>query len=184
VEPGNLGRQYISTVRGYLSSIRENELGLFERAGKLCAETIRAGNKVVASVIGHFMVAQFRMPSYPDIFTIKANEYGRDYLEGIIEKGDTWLHVGYSYTPEEELKLAKEIGANTVCVMTPGPTEVGEGAPVAPDMNNVDIYIDPYWKHGDSVVEVPGYDTKILPPSGVVMITSYWMVIGETLNSM
>ena len=184
VEPGVLGHQYITAVTGYLTKMRDNELELFSRAGKTCAETIRSGKKVVASVVGHFMVAQLRMPGYPDIFTVLTNQYGREYLEGVIKSGDTWLHVGYSYTPVQELILADEVGARTVCVLTPGPTEVGEGMPVTPDMSKIDVYIDPYWKHGDSVVDVPGYDTKIIPPSGVVMITAYWMIIGETMKNM
>ena len=184
VQPGVLGMQYVSTVRGYLSKIKANELSQFDRSGKLCAETIKSGNKVVAGIIGHFMIAQLRMPDYPDIFTVKANLYGRDYLVGVLSKGDTWLNVGYSYTPVQELTLAREVGAKTICVLTPGPTEVGEGTPVAPDMSTIDIYIDPYWKHGDAVVEVPGYDTKIIPASGVVMITAYWMILGETLKNL
>ena len=124
------------------------------------------------------------MPGYPDLFTVKANLYGRDYLVGVLGKGDTWLHVSYSYTPVQELSYAREVGAKTICVLTPGPTEVGEGTPVAPDMTTIDIYIDPYWKHGDAVVEVSGYDTKIIPPSGVVMITAYWMIIGETMKNL
>ena len=184
VAQGVLGKQYVTTVRGYLQKIKANELDLFRQAGKTCAETIKSGNKVVASVIGHFMVAQFRTSSYPDIYDEYPNQYGRDYLEGKLSNGDTWLHVGYSYTPEHELNLAREVGAKTICVMTPGPIEIGEGTPVAPDKSKIDIYIDPYWKHGDAVVEVPGYDTKIIPPSGVVMITAYWMIIGETLNNM
>ncbi len=87
-------------------------------------------------------------------------------------------------TPEQELTYAKEVGAGSICVLTPGPTVVDEGTPVTPDMSLIDIFIDPYWKYGDSVVEVPDYDTKIIPPSGVVMITSYWMIIGETLKNL
>lgn len=83
--------------------------------------------------------------------------------------------------PERELKYAQEVGAKTICVFTPGPTDIGEGLPVEADMNLLDIYIDPYWKHGDAIVEVPDYDTKIIPPSGVVMVTCYWMIIGETM---
>ena len=184
VKAGILGRQFLRSVKDMLEKIRATELDTFQRAGKLCAETIAGGRKVVASVIGHFMVTQRRMPDYPNIFTVRENEYGREYLEGLLDKDDVWLHVGYSYYPVRELKFAREAGARTVCVFTPGPSFVGEGTPETPDMSLVDIYIDPYWKHGDSVVEVPGYDTKIIPPSGVVMITCYWMLIGETLNYM
>lgn len=184
VEPGVLGSQFIAAARTSLSNMKANELGKFAQAGKLCAGAIASGKKVVASVIGHFMVAQTRMPGYPNIFTFKANEYGRKYLEGVLGKDDVFLHVGYSYTPVEELGFAREVGAKTVAVFTPGPTKLDEGTPVAPDTTMIDVYIDPYWKFGDSVVEVPGYDVKIVPVSGVVMITSYWMVIGETVKAM
>jgi uncharacterized phosphosugar-binding protein len=184
VEAGVLGLQFVKSARSDLENIKNNELDKFAQAGKLCAETIKSGNKVVASLVGHFMVAQMRMPDYPNLFTVKANEYGADYLKPILNKGDVFLHVGYSYTPVEELSLARQVGAKTIAVFTPGPTKIGEGTPVAPDMNQVDIYIDPYWKHGDSVVEVPGYDTKVIPVSGVVMITAYWMILGETVKNM
>jgi hypothetical protein len=34
------------------------------------------------------------------------------------------------------------------------------------------------------VVQVPGYDVKVMPVSGVVMVSSYWMILGETVKSM
>ena len=183
VEPGALGRQFVAAARADLDSMKTMELDKFIQAGKLCAKTLKASHKVVTTLIGHFMVDQTRMPGYPAIFTIKANEYGRDYLQGTMGKGDVYLHVGYSYTPVDELTVARESGAKTIAVFTPGPVKVGEGTPVAPDMSMVDIYIDPYWKHGDSVVEVPGYDVKVMPVSGVVMVTSYWMILGETVKN-
>ena len=184
VEPGALGIQFIKAARADLDSIKAKELDKFVQAGKLCAETLNAKHKVVTTLIGHFMVDQTRMPGYPALFTIKANEYGQDYLKGSMTKDDVYLHVGYSYTPVDELTVARESGAKTIAVFTPGPVKVGEGTPIAPDMSMVDIYIDPYWKHGDSAVEVPGYDVKVIPVSGVVMVTSYWMILGETVKNM
>ncbi|MFC1541386.1 hypothetical protein ACFL50_02915 [Candidatus Latescibacterota bacterium] len=181
IEPRDLGFQYISAIRSFLENIKLNELPKFRSAGELCADTITNGDKVVASLIGHFMISQRRMPGYPNIFSIRENEYGSEQLEGILDKDDVWLHVGYSYYPERELKFAREIGAKTLCVFTPGPTDIGEGNPVETDMNLIDIYIDPYWKHGDAVVKVADYDTKIIPPSGVIMISCYWMLLGDTL---
>jgi len=184
VEPGVLGRQFVAAARTSLANMKANELERFARAGTLCAGAIASGKKVVASIIGHFMVSQTRMPGYPNIFTLKPNEYGRKYLEGVLGQGDVFLHVGYSYTPVEELGIAREVGAKTIAVCTPGPTKPDEGTPVAIDTTMIDVYIDPYWKHGDSVVEVPGYDVKIIPVSGVVMVTSYWMILGETVKNM
>jgi len=182
IEKGVLGREYLSAVAAFLDSIKTNELEQVRRAGDLCAETISGGGTVVASLIGHFMVSQTRMPGYPPIFTVRANEYGIGQLEGILDDGDVWLHVGYSYYPVRELTYARAVGAKTVCVFTAGPAELGEGEPVATDMSLVDVYINPYWKHGDAVVEVPDYDVRIIPPSGIVMITCWWMLIGETAS--
>lgn len=181
VEKGILGIQFTTAIGRFLTGIRQNELDRFREAGKICAETISGGGKVVASIIGHFMASQSRMPSYPDIFNVRDNQYGTDQLEGVLDAVDVWLHVGYSYYPERELKYALGVGAKTVCVFTPGPTDIGEGVPIEPDMSLIDLYIDPCWKHGDAVVEVPDYDTKIIPPSGVVMITCWWMLLGETM---
>jgi hypothetical protein len=184
IEPQDMGLQYISAVKSYLENIRSNEIPKFKAAGKLCADTIANGGDVVASLIGHFMISQQRMPGYPDIFTTIENEYGSEQLESVLDGNDVWLHVGYSYTPERELNYTSEIGAKTVCVFTPGPIKLGEGTPVVPNMDQIGIYINPYWKHGDAVVYAADYDTKIIPPSGVVMISCYWMLLGETLLNM
>lgn len=180
VKPGNLGRQYVSAVQGYLEKIRDNELPKFVETGALCASTISEGNKVVCWLIGHFMTSQERMPDFPELFMNLEHNNPLEQIEEHLSSGDVLLHVGYSYYPEQGLQLARKIGAKTVCVMTPGPKVSGEGEPEQPDMSLIDILIDPYWKHGDAVVEVPGYDTKILPPSGVVMVTCYWMILCET----
>ncbi len=184
VEAGTLGLQYITAAKSCLESMKANELAQFEKAGTVCADALKSGKKVVAGVIGHFMVAQTRMPGYPNLFSVVANEYGRGYLEGKLGAGDVFLHVGYSYNPVDELAFVREVGAKSVAVFTAGPTKSGEGEPVPPDTTKIDVYIDPYWKHGDAVVEVPGYDVKVMPVSGVVMITSYWMIIGETVKRM
>ena len=178
----------VPPVKSFFQTLGEGmkaiELEKFAQAGKMCADALNTNKKVVTTLIGHFMVDQTRMHGYPAIFTVKANEYGKDYLRGTMTEGDVYLHVGYSYTPVDELTVARESGAKTIAVFTPGPTTVGEGSPVEPDKSMVDIYIDPYWKHGDSVVEVPGYDVKVMPVSGVVMVTSYWMILGETMKNM
>ena len=181
IPSGALGKQYVTAVHGFLESIQAQELPRFHKTGALCAETISRGGKVVTWLIGHFMASQNRMPGTPAPFAILGNEDVLDQLREKLGGEDVFLHVGYSYYPRRELLIAREKGAKTICVMTPGPAITGEGAPVNPDMSLIDIYIDPFWKHGDAVVEVPGYDTKIIPPSGVVMATCYWMIIGETM---
>ena len=184
VPPGVPGRQYVTTVQGYLENIRDNELPKFAETGPLCASTITQGNKVVCWLIGHFMTSQERMPDFPALFMNLEHTDPLGQIREHLDRNDVLLHIGYSYYPEQGLKAAREIGAKTVCIMTPGPKVSGEGEPEQPDMSLIDILIDPYWKHGDAVVEIPGYDTKIIPPSGVVMATCYWMILCETQQAL
>ena len=185
IEPRILGRQYLTAVTGYLEKMKANELPKFREAGDVLAAAAESDTEIVAGLIGHFMSSQRRMEGFPnELFTIRENMYGSDQLKDVLDSGDVWLHIGYSYYPVEELTYAKEQGATTIAVFTDGPTEVGEGPTVAPDLSLIDIYIDPYWEHGDAVVEVPDYDTDIIPPSGVLMGSSLWMILGEMLASM
>jgi uncharacterized phosphosugar-binding protein len=45
-----------------------------------------------------------------------------------------------------------------------------------------ELFIDQHWKHGDAVVEVPGYDIPILPTSGVLTETILRMVESEIVR--
>ena len=44
-----------------------------------------------------------------------------------------------------------------------------------------DINISGCWPYGDALVQVPGYDVSILPPSGVIQSAAYWMLVAEIL---
>ena len=185
VEPGVLGREYCDKVERILGDIQAGELSEFPRAGAVCAAALEHGRTVGAGLIGHFMTSQLRMPSYPDgLFAVRDNEYGVAQLAETLGRGDVWLHVGYSYTPLRELWFARRVGIRSIAVYSGGPLLLGEGAPVPPEPGLSDVYIDPHWRHGDAAVTVPGYDVPILPPSGIVMVTCYWMIIGETLAAM
>ena len=45
-----------------------------------------------------------------------------------------------------------------------------------------EMYINQHWAMGDSLVTVPGYDVKILPPSGVIEDAVYWSINAEMLR--
>jgi hypothetical protein len=175
IQPGVLGRQYISALRGFMAKIRTEELPDFCRAGMLCAAA-RAGNhNLILSNIGHYMDSQARMVGYPQVFSaVLDNKNGVSNLQGKITKDDVWVYIGYSSYPVNELNYASQMGTKTVSAFCSGTTS---DADINPSLMNV--YIDPYWRLGDAVVDVPGYDIKVIPPSGVVMVSCYWMILGE-----
>lgn len=48
----------------------------------------------------------------------------------------------------------------------------------------VDVVVDNAAPYGDAAVDVPGYDVKLLPVSGVGMIAAGWMIWERVLTSM
>ena len=48
----------------------------------------------------------------------------------------------------------------------------------------VDVAIDIGAPYGDGAVEIPGYDFKLLPVSGVAMIVTGWMIWGRAMEKM
>jgi len=183
VKAGVLGRNYLRLLRDSFSAIELMELKKFGEAGKLCAEAIRSGHRLAAGTLSHFMPSQARLKGFPPIFSwIDDNARSGQSLKGRIESGDVWLMIGYSYYPLQELTYLRQAGAKSVALFVPGPAAFGEGAPVEPDPSLIDIYIDPHWRHGDAVVEIPGYGPKIIPVSGVIMASCYWMVLVEIMD--
>ena len=41
------------------------------------------------------------------------------------------------------------------------------------------LYANPHWPIEDACVQLPGYDTPILPASGVIQSTIYWSIVAE-----
>lgn len=81
------------------------------------------------------------------------------------------LYIRDIYAPRERLDKIRAKGARSVWV----------GVPMGDDLDYqwLDVFIDPFWRFGDAVVEIPGYDVKIIPPSGVIQSMIYWMLSGE-----
>ena len=185
VPAGVLGRRYLDSLRNSFLRIESTEMKNFAGAGRLCADAFCSGRHLLASTLSHFLPTQARMKGFPPIFSwIDDNARNADSLSGRVGNGDVWLMIGYSYNPLQELKLLRRTGAKSVALFVPGPAVFGEGLPVDPDPSLIDIYIDPHWRQGDGVVAIPGYDPKVIPVSGVIMASCYWMVIGETMNRM
>jgi len=182
VKAGVLGRSYLHSLRDSFSKIGSVEMKKFSDAGRLCAEALASGHRLLAGTLSHFMPTQARMEGFPKFFSwIDDNARAADALIERASRGDVWLLIGYSYYPLEELKHLRRIGAKSVAIFAPGPAAFGEGVPVEIDRSLIDIYIDPNWRFGDGIVEVPGYGPKIVPVSGVIMASCYWMVLGEII---
>jgi len=170
--PGALGRAYLGAIRSQLQGLQRTQLSLLRQAGEQIARARAAGQAAYVIPIGHYPPDEVGRPGDPRLLEKLPDSLKPEELKGKLKPGDVLFYLGYTWMPTELLQAAKEAGATTICAIAGG-----EGWAVDPRW--VDLYLDPQWRLGDAAVELPGYDVKILPPSGVLQTVIYWSVVGE-----
>ncbi|NCO36801.1 MAG: hypothetical protein AUJ92_08320 [Armatimonadetes bacterium CG2_30_59_28] len=175
VEPvpsGQLARQYLDELARIVRQIREREIPSVRRAAMKIAETIRSGSQAYLYIIGHMPPDE--VGGFGDAGFFQGLPHGKRLQEMEQAVGRNDLIVGLVYTGvwPEILDFANQTGARVVWILAP--TEDSAKA-----LERGDIIIDQHWILGDAVVEVPGYDVKILPPSAVAQLTIYWALVGD-----
>ena len=103
--------------------------------------------------------------------------------------GDVIMLASVSGKNREPIELAlaaKSIGATVVGITSLEYTAQVESLhPSGKKLCDVaDIVIDNCALFGDACIEVPGYEQKALPISGVAQITIGWMICGEVIERM
>ena len=87
-------------------------------------------------------------------------------LQSLLGSDGYFIWLGYVATPLDLWHAVRRAGAKAVWVTSPLPAEV--------DFRQFgDIVINEHWLVGDGAVDVPGYDVRILPPSGIAQLFIY-----------
>ncbi len=82
------------------------------------------------------------------------------------------LAVWYTEQPVALLKAARSAGVTSACILAANPAD-----PREPGL--ADVMLDSQWVIGDAAVAVPGYDVRILPPSGVLNAAVFYAILAE-----
>ncbi len=173
VRKRKLGLEYLDGVSKLLADIHKNDEKFIRKAGALAAEARRAGAGVHIVFLGHALESQLGCDGDPGIF--------KRYTGGSVSKDDFVLGVGYDMLVRDPtFKSARDAalvsGAKRAWSFTSYSAEDVKSVPPG------DIYIDQRWALGDAIVTVPGYDVKILPPSGVIGEYLFWAINAEALR--
>lgn len=174
VNPLVLGRTYLSRLARCIRKLRASEMAQFAQAGKLAADAMAAGHTA-------WIVPEGHLPPYQP--GIAENLAGLRRLDGgrnaervaeTVKPGDVILYIGYYEPFGPWVENAHAAGAKIVTIVS--------GTPDRPaSAMGADINISGCWPYGDALVQVPGYDVSILPPSGVIQSAAYWMLVAEIL---
>lgn len=165
IERGRLGREYLDEMTKAISQIKATQIENIKEASSLAAQAIINDKKAYASLMGHMP------PKIPGGYGEPGVFITEDYTDEELQPGDFIVLIEYIYIPRERLDKIKDKGVRSAWA----------GVPMNDDLDypGLDVFINPFWKFGDAVVEIPGYDVKVLPPSGVIQSMIYWILSGE-----
>jgi len=172
VPAGELGGQYLSRLLTCLQRMRETQMALFGQAGVLAKETVATGHTVWYVGVGHQPPYEVGQAGDPDLTReLSVNAEPGEATEKV-KPGDCVWYVGYYEPFGPWVETVHQAGGKIVTVLS--------GTPERPASEmGADINIDGCWPYGDALVDVPGYDVRILPPSGAVQSAAYWMLVAE-----
>lgn len=176
VQPDMLGNQYIDKIQACLRAVCDQEVEAIHEVAQACVDVRRGGHDIYAYLISHFPVHQAGAPGDPKFMIplkILSGETPNDSeLENELQAGDLFFFLGYYRRPANAYEIARRLKCQIVEIIT------GTDAP-ALEGPEPDYVIHPGWHYTDSLVDVPGYDVRILPASGIMQAAIYWAVLGE-----
>jgi hypothetical protein len=175
ISPGRLGGAYLDRISTCLTSLH-HEAPAVARAAAAAVEVLKNDRHIHAFLIAHFPVHQAGAPGDPgymttlDTFTGETPDVAE--LERKLGPGDLFFFLGYYRRPNAAYEVARRRQCTIVEIIAGArePASVG---------HEPDYKIDPGWEYTDSLVDVPGYDVRILPASGILQAAVYWSVIGQ-----
>jgi hypothetical protein len=174
LSPGQLASVYLDGISSCLCSLLSESNALTE-AAETCSKVLAGGHRIHAFLISHFPIHQAGAPGDPGHMTplevITGETPDTDELDQKLTSGDLFFFLGYYRRPRQAYELARSRGCQIVEVVT------GDNTPTTGPLP--EHVITPGWHYTDALVEVPGYDIRILPASGILQSTVYWSIVGR-----
>lgn len=167
VPAGVSGKAYLHAVETSFRAVMKDDLQDIRDLAALVIRTRKAGGKAYFFAQNHAqLIAMSRPHEGPYLQPLNANGYGMR-ADVQIGPGDLIFASGYSgpLLGKEHSKFRQQTldkGATLAWTFAAFDPEALATVPAG------QIVIDQHWSPGDAVVEVPGYDIKIIPASGVM----------------
>jgi len=181
VQSGVLGARFIRALREDLKSVRDTELDDVRAVAKIANETRSNGGTLYAFLHGHALQNCVNGPHDPGLFR-KANRGWFDLRWNVEpDEGDLLFCLGFDrlFDGGRFGTLAQDMRRNGVKLAWSVSVNDPQNDYSRPDDEPL---IDQKWPYGDASVPLPGYPFKILPTSGVISQSIFWMVQAEMLK--
>ena len=166
--PGVLSEDYIAYVQNMLQNIREWELPKIISVGKEMARRAAEGQPALLTAMSHMM--PFVIDQNSKLFRYIPIPQKQDEVGSQLHQGDFFVFIGYVGVYLDVLRQVRMAGATAAWIIAPLHT----GVHLA---RYGDVMISQHWHAGDCAVEAPGYDVRILPPSGIAQLFIYEIML-------
>jgi hypothetical protein len=167
VQPGVTARAYLDYVDKMFRDIQAYELGRIVAVGEKM-ERRAASHPALLMANSHMMHDEFWgegkwFKEYRgDLQQLGAGLGADGYL--------IWLGY-YDGVPSEIWEAVRRAGARAVWIVVPLPDQKLDFERYG------DVFINQRWEPGDAAVTMPGYDVRILPPSGVAQLFIFELML-------
>jgi uncharacterized phosphosugar-binding protein len=178
-------RTYLQKMRVLLDQLEQTQMEAIEQAGTVCAEALLAGRHIYVSAKGTHSIhteVTHRAGGFIDP-TILSDEAAE------LRSGDVVIigtNAGFDGTTVGLALRCRELGVHTIAITTvvfeQGVTSLDPSGKTLHEV--ADLCIDQGGVVGDALLEFPGLDVPIIPPSGVLCVTAVWMVFAATAERM
>lgn len=190
--------RYLDAVRAILDHLETTQVDAVERAADLVISAMTGGRKVYCWEIGHGIQGDFigRAGGLAALqhFTMKITpehdlEDVHKAVANTLQAGDVLLLgsvSGRNRLPVELAIACAQAGVKTIGFTSLDYTRRVESAhPTGKKLCDVaDVVIDNGAPFGDSAVDLPGFDFKLLPVSGVAMAVAGWLIWERVIEKM
>lgn len=181
VAAGVLGKAYLQSVEASYDAVMKDDLQHIRDLAGLVASAWHAGKTAYFYAQNHAQLGAMTRPHEGSYCRpLNANGYGMR-KDVTINPGDVVLVAGYTgpLAGKEYAKFQQATAdKGATMAWTFSAIDKEALAAVAPGQ----IVIDQHWALGDAAVEIPGYDIKILSPSGVLSEAILGAVNAETVR--
>jgi uncharacterized phosphosugar-binding protein len=181
----NAPRTFLQQIHSMLDRLEQTQMEAIERAGALCAEALLGGHHLYVSPMGTHSIATeitHRAGGFidPTILSEDAAE---------LQAGDVVIigtNAGFDASTVGLALRCRNMGVHTIAITT----VVFEQAITSTDPSGktlhevAEICIDQGGAVGDALLELPGLDVPIIPPSGVLCVTAVWLVFAAAAERM
>lgn len=179
MEKGVLGHGYLRELQQVLLNVGTQSWPALAQAAQAMTQVLLDGDRVLVYAAGHY-------PPYHHAGQLAADPALYAPMN-LLRKGltvqettarDYVLAIGYSWLPGDKLWGKPELfdeAARGVCYIITTYQDPG----VAQQEDARKIVVDQQWPQGDALVEIPGYDVRFGPPSGVTSMAIFWAITAQ-----